>query len=820
MAAITSEPLSCLVFRALPGDVGIEEFKGATLAKWWVKKPNLAVKHALRKCVRLDWGAYLDANPDVQASKMDPVLHFVSNGIFEGRKLFSHPEGWQPRQERGAKVSVIVPNYNGGLYLHKCFGSLLSQTLKDVEFIIVDDASTDDSRDIIESFSTHDSRFRPIFLAENQGTHMARKAGVAAADGDYIMFLDSDDFFTPNACEVALNSIKEGYDIVCFGVNIIDNGGRSPSEVVGLSSCLNKPDKLYFTGIQIMNDYYFKLAGSCILWNKIYRSSICKIAFEQMEDGYFTGADDEYNSLVLMWYSRRLMVITDRLYYHVFGRGKASISSSPERIDIFLKRTAIIGPISRFCKKKGLDKIFHKKQINLFDFQSMSIFPYLNSNTITEYFGENIKNLGINFVLNRLIDIFFKERALIADKLVLYPSKDSKPVKNIAIFYYRLTYGGVQAIIKNLSTVLKNNAYKVFIFIAERSNYEVELGPNVSVHYVSSPMPYLKENVKSHLGELYRLLDDLQIDLFVHMFATSPELVWDVMLCRLLGIPVIGCMHSELTFDMGRPREGYMFYDQLLVMKCLDALICLSGPSESALRVLGVNAHYIPNGMPLPESAPIPPEGKPTIAFIGRLEDRYKQISHALHILHEARKTCPDLSMLCIGGFNDRKKEAEFYQLIKELGLGGFVRVTGWTDRVGNLLKQCYIMLCTSWCESFNLGMLEAQAHGLPCVTYDLPIAQIEENPSIIVVPQGDWRSAAGAIIKLVSDRGAYEKLSRIAADKARRFSQEAFSANMLNLIKNFKHFSPVRYDTLKDYRYISRWISFYAGKTGVSVDF
>ena len=90
------------------------------------------------------------------------------------------------------KVSVIIPVYNTGKYLESSVSSIQEQTLQDIEIIIIDDGSTDDSPAILKKLSESDARIR-LFVQSNQGQSAARNLGLDNAQGDYIYFMDSDD---------------------------------------------------------------------------------------------------------------------------------------------------------------------------------------------------------------------------------------------------------------------------------------------------------------------------------------------------------------------------------------------------------------------------------------------------------------------------------------------------------------------------------------------------------------------------------------------------------------------------------------------------
>ena len=121
------------------------------------------------------------------------------------------------------KVSVVIPIYNKGASLRRALESVVHQTLKGIEIICVDDGSIDDSRAIIDEYAERDTRIVKIYHKTNLGTSLARKNGVAASRGEYVMFLDGDDAFRLNACEVACDAAKNAnVDIVHFDTHVID----------------------------------------------------------------------------------------------------------------------------------------------------------------------------------------------------------------------------------------------------------------------------------------------------------------------------------------------------------------------------------------------------------------------------------------------------------------------------------------------------------------------------------------------------------------------------------------------------------------------
>ncbi|MDR2413138.1 MAG: glycosyltransferase family 2 protein [Rickettsiales bacterium] len=128
------------------------------------------------------------------------------------------------------KISVIIANYNNADYLHDCLDSVASQSFTDLECIVVDDGSTDDSKKIIRQFARRDKRFRTVFQ-ENRGVSAARNVGLDMARGEWIFFLDSDDCACPGALDTLYSlGVQNNADIVGGGgVRVFDDFKPMPA---------------------------------------------------------------------------------------------------------------------------------------------------------------------------------------------------------------------------------------------------------------------------------------------------------------------------------------------------------------------------------------------------------------------------------------------------------------------------------------------------------------------------------------------------------------------------------------------------------------
>ncbi len=167
-------------------------------------------------------------------------------------------------------VSIIVPAYNVEAYLPECLDSLLAQSYENIEILLIDDGSTDNSGAIADEYAKRDHRIT-VFHQENQGISAARNRGLDAMHGDYVMFVDGDDIVDKNYCQDALYlAIEHHVDIVVFGFcpfwGQID---ETESKATRVPRLLSKEDAIreLIRRRDVLYNY---------VWNKIFKSSLFK----------------------------------------------------------------------------------------------------------------------------------------------------------------------------------------------------------------------------------------------------------------------------------------------------------------------------------------------------------------------------------------------------------------------------------------------------------------------------------------------------------------------------------------------------------------
>ena len=236
-------------------------------------------------------------------------------------------------------VSVIVPVYNIATYLNKCVDSILSQSYENIEVILVNDGSTDNSGKICDAYAIKDNRVIVIHK-NNQGVSSARNDGLTIAKGEYISFVDGDDYCHQNMIQILINEMKKyDADLIICNINSVWNDGRV--EVHG-----NYENKI-FNEIKNFGNYFADYYGiSNIIaspWNKLYKKEIvCTF-----KDGMNYGED-----LIFVFdclrKCKKILTINQPLYnYQHFNDTSATKKYRPDYINIWVDR---IDAIKVFCK--------------------------------------------------------------------------------------------------------------------------------------------------------------------------------------------------------------------------------------------------------------------------------------------------------------------------------------------------------------------------------------------------------------------------------------------------------------------------------------
>ncbi len=203
------------------------------------------------------------------------------------------------------KVSIIVPVYNVEEYLRKCLDSLVNQTYQNIEIIIVNDGTKDNSQSIIDEYKKKFSKLINSYMKENGGLASARNYGIDKATGEYIMFVDSDDYIDTNMVEKLVRTASKKYsDIVVSNFYRVEDDKTIEVKTFGIIS-----DNVY-------KNYILNCSGAC--WQLIKKELFTKNNLRFLEKHFY---EDIAVIPALGMYAKKIDYIEDYLYYYVIRSG-------------------------------------------------------------------------------------------------------------------------------------------------------------------------------------------------------------------------------------------------------------------------------------------------------------------------------------------------------------------------------------------------------------------------------------------------------------------------------------------------------------------
>ncbi|MBE5942918.1 MAG: glycosyltransferase [Lachnospiraceae bacterium] len=220
--------------------------------------------------------------------------------------------------------SIIIPIYKVQDYLIKCVDSVCSQTYKDIEIILVDDGSPDSCPLICDEYAKKDSRVKVIHK-ENGGLSDARNSGFDVASGEYIIFVDSDDFIEIDACEKFARFTEKGYDVL-IGDAIVEGGVCDLSHIE-----LDKP----VSGTQYYKAALLKQKAPVVAWINAYRREFLKENNLKFKYGILH-EDVEFTPRVFL--AAQSVIYTNNFFYHYMIRDNSIMRQKDQRknaVDLF-----------------------------------------------------------------------------------------------------------------------------------------------------------------------------------------------------------------------------------------------------------------------------------------------------------------------------------------------------------------------------------------------------------------------------------------------------------------------------------------------------
>ncbi|WP_036625943.1 glycosyltransferase [Paenibacillus barengoltzii] len=595
--------------------------------------------------------------------------HTISNSVQKIKKIIDKKLGMQPL------VSIIVPNYNHAQYLHERLQSIYNQSFQDIEVILMDDVSSDDSRAILDDYANKYSEITTkLYNSKNSGNVFTQwMNGISASNGELVWIAESDDYCENDFLENVLCAFNDPEVVLSYSnSNIIGSKGQHYNTYDNAAWLTDLNENKWKSDYVISGYKEFQeaLAIKCTIPNVsgvVFRKNVAETALQ---------------------YSFKYKKAGDWIFYaHVVMQGKVSYCA--QALNYHRRHDGTV--TSKEGDKKGIVEIFeiHKHFVN--------VFPT----------SMKIRNSMINFV-QKEYNIYFERGSITTPLNELYNFNDiiNAPFKiKVALYQHGLNFG-------------KGGAEKILI---EKANFLFSKGYEVRIYNkttVDNPLPYkLNSNI-----EVIKINKDT--DIINHLYNDKPNVIiifsighpdsQIIQKCHEVGVPTILSMHNQPAFFDKSP--GLKEHTKALELS--DAVVTLlpSFKEHYVNKGIRTKIEVIPNFVCQPEV-----DGKfngiPNRKYIfnaGRLVEQ-KQQELLIDAFANLASDYKDWDLVIAGEGHLRTK---LESKIKKYGLSNRVILIGQVDNIGDYYKNCEMFVLSSKFEGFSLAPIEASSFGKPVVVF------------------------------------------------------------------------------------------------------
>ena len=701
-------------------------------------------------------------------------------------------------------ISVIIPVHNMAPYLDESIGSWTKQTLYRIEIILIDDASTDSSLEVMKEWARKDSRIRIQQFQVNKSAWSARKAGIESAAGEFIMFADADDSVLPETCRELYNEMKrDPVDILHFQTKIINVNGIPEKRIENMRRFL-LPYNGRLEGKDVLMACFRDGKYGFTLWNKVFSAKLCKRAFKDQNEAVLPKAQDKLAYFLLSYFATSYRGIHSKPYYkYYFGRGATGISvlTKPqfERICSMALVSAKLHEFLSIEKKaeeyEDIERKFRKELLadsmnqwinNVRDEDKASFYDVL-----LEYWEpEEV----VSFLANHEDILTYTLAKQLRDSSSL--KFDKHPIKTIGVYYHSIVNGGIQRVLCSLVTLWKSMGYELLVITDfEPDANEYSLPEGVRRIVIPEYRTINRRRYGKRAKEITKVIKENHVDLVVGHAWVLDILFWDQLLVKSLGAGYLIHCHSVFTVNL---LNTWVDQKSIVAPYYLsDGVVTLSDVDRQFWHHFNHNVHVVIN--PFTDEIdkwPVSSCEGHEILWVGRIADEKSPLD-TIDILEEVKRSVPDARLHIVGASKEPGIYEQFQKEIVGRHLENSILLHGFHKDVRKFYKSASLFLSTSKFEGYGLTLQESMMAGLPIVTYELPyLTLMRENPGVISVRQGDTAGAARAIITLLKD----ERLRKECGMASKHFIEQFAGYDFEEVWKRiFDSFSEPHNNTVSD---------------------
>lgn len=693
-------------------------------------------------------------------------------------------------------VTIVIPTQNVDRWVSRALESCIKQTLTNIEIICVDNASTDATRAVVESFRARDPRVRLIPLDKQLGTFLSRRAGVEAASGSHVVFLDAYDELEPSATLVLHTlALQANADLVGFGVNLLAPASETHAAPPETLPRRDSP----CTGEDILDAIYPPgRPAHGTLRGYFFATDLLRRTYSGLpQDLHPPVVGDLSISLLAVAGASAYISTGERLYRQI---AREDTHSKPLRtvrdLESHLEDLHAIEAIEE--KFRETTQGWADPAAALACYESARLWvlgSVLRSCVQTP--DEDVQRNCIALLQERVgyFTILGAAAGFCAEALPLLvllskdqPVSRSEP-RHVLLTTAGLSTGGLEGVVVSQAQYLLDAGLRVTVVLHRSGDSVYELPAGARVICVEGTTPAQK--LSAWVDICRESGADVMID---HHIFYNRQWPFRVLAARAFGIAAIGCLQTFALRPLLDDNDTTSF--MVANLPLLQTVTTLSATDVAYWKMRGiVNVVSLPNPpSPMLLRLPTTTEPKPApvgpfkLFWWGRLQESTKRVRSLIPIVAELRELGIDVELTIIGPDGPDLTAEEVRQDAAANGIASSVHLPGplHGEALIDAMSAAHIYVSTSVVEGSPLALVEAQALGLPVAMYDLPwLANLEGNGGVITASQGDARGLARHIAELLNDPARYVALSASSLVAARKATEVDFPELYMRLLKD-----------------------------------
>ena len=445
------------------------------------------------------------------------------------------------------KISILIPVYNVSEYLKICLDSVINQTERDLEIICVEDCSQDNSLEILREYANLDPRIRLLVHSENKGLCQSRKDAVLTAKGDFIIFLDSDDYLSLDACQNLYYEISNRkVDFLQFGTELIPNE-NVPHEMMQWIQNFMEPSAERIESENLVHACFVEKKFNCNLVNKIWATKCCQRAYREIKDGHYISGEDRYAMFLLTYFASSYDGTSDKYYHYRVGVGVTGGKELDlERFQNRCKGALITENIEEFLKKEQKREQYSGEYVAFYnDILWDCVDCWHNKLNLKDYkagYQMLLQYWGADNVIDAISCRYFEEQSGILRRV------NGEAEETVCIYYRYIGYTEMDEILGKYIEFQKDLGNTVLLMTDQDSPEQGESYLGYPLAHIYSATDANWDQYGIRCKEISRFLLEEKVKEVYYLSPTSHVARLDKLLVESVGKKFTLCM-DEYTLD-------------------------------------------------------------------------------------------------------------------------------------------------------------------------------------------------------------------------------------------------------------------------------